>query len=181
MVRPTHLCRSRMPRVSSSPSDRLHSGRASRSSVSARPGRTRRFCSRTVPISTCRSWAPTASAQAEGYDDFLALGLIGLSYGGALLMSTYGFLAVWRRRGAAPGVAPQDGRQPTRARPRVTRLKLPRPPSEITEIRALSSLLAFDGLSAARRERGRAASRRRPCRQPPPRHHGRRSTRLTLH
>jgi NhaP-type Na+/H+ or K+/H+ antiporter len=39
-------------------------------------------------------------AQAVGYDDFLALGLIGLSYGAALLMTTYGFLAVF-----AAGVA----------------------------------------------------------------------------
>ena len=37
---------------------------------------------------------------AVGYDDFLALGLIGLSYGAALLMTTYGFLAVF-----AAGVA----------------------------------------------------------------------------
>jgi NhaP-type Na+/H+ or K+/H+ antiporter len=33
--------------------------------------------------------------QAVGYDDFLALGLIGLSYGAALLVTTYGFLAVF--------------------------------------------------------------------------------------
>ena len=39
-------------------------------------------------------------AQAVGYDDFLALGLIALSYGAALLVSTYGFLAVF-----AAGVA----------------------------------------------------------------------------
>ena len=39
-------------------------------------------------------------AQAVGYDDFLALGLIGLSYGAALLATTYGFLAVF-----AAGVA----------------------------------------------------------------------------
>jgi NhaP-type Na+/H+ or K+/H+ antiporter len=38
--------------------------------------------------------------QALGYDDFLALGLIALSYGLALLMMTYGFLAVF-----AAGVA----------------------------------------------------------------------------
>ena len=42
----------------------------------------------------------TRHAQAVGYDDFLALGLIGLSYGAALLVSTYGFLAVF-----AAGVA----------------------------------------------------------------------------
>ncbi len=30
-----------------------------------------------------------------GYDQFLALGLIGISYGGALLLATYGFLAVF--------------------------------------------------------------------------------------
>jgi len=39
-------------------------------------------------------------AQGVGYDDFLALGLIALSYGAALLASTYGFLAVF-----AAGVA----------------------------------------------------------------------------
>jgi sodium/hydrogen antiporter len=39
-------------------------------------------------------------AQAVGYDDFLALGLIALSYGTALLTSSYGFLAVF-----AAGVA----------------------------------------------------------------------------
>lgn len=39
-------------------------------------------------------------AQAVGYDDFLALGLIALSYGAALLAGTYGFLAVF-----AAGVA----------------------------------------------------------------------------
>jgi sodium/hydrogen antiporter len=39
-------------------------------------------------------------AQAVGYDDFLALGLIGLAYGAALLLNTYGFLAVF-----AAGVA----------------------------------------------------------------------------
>jgi NhaP-type Na+/H+ or K+/H+ antiporter len=33
--------------------------------------------------------------EAAGSDDFLALGLIGLSYGGALLAHTYGFLAVF--------------------------------------------------------------------------------------
>lgn len=38
--------------------------------------------------------------QAVGYDDFLALGLIALSYGTALLATTYGFLAVF-----AAGVA----------------------------------------------------------------------------
>lgn len=38
--------------------------------------------------------------QAVGYDDFLALGLIGLSYGAALLATSYGFLAVF-----AAGVA----------------------------------------------------------------------------
>jgi NhaP-type Na+/H+ or K+/H+ antiporter len=38
--------------------------------------------------------------QAVGYDDFLALGLIALSYGTALLATTYGFLAVF-----ASGVA----------------------------------------------------------------------------
>jgi NhaP-type Na+/H+ or K+/H+ antiporter len=42
----------------------------------------------------------TRHAQAVGYDDFLALGLIGLSYGAALLLATYGFLAVF-----AAGVA----------------------------------------------------------------------------
>lgn len=42
----------------------------------------------------------TRHAQALGYDDFLALGLIGLSYGAALLFTTYGFLAVF-----AAGVA----------------------------------------------------------------------------
>lgn len=39
-------------------------------------------------------------ANAVGYDDFLALGLIALSYGAALLLTTYGFLAVF-----AAGVA----------------------------------------------------------------------------
>lgn len=39
-------------------------------------------------------------AHAVGYDDFLALGLIALSYGAALLATTYGFLAVF-----AAGVA----------------------------------------------------------------------------
>lgn len=39
-------------------------------------------------------------AYAVGYDDFLALGLIALSYGAALLVTTYGFLAVF-----AAGVA----------------------------------------------------------------------------
>jgi len=38
--------------------------------------------------------------QAVGYDDFLALGLVGLSYGAALLATSYGFLAVF-----AAGVA----------------------------------------------------------------------------
>lgn len=42
----------------------------------------------------------TRHAQAVGYDDFLALGLIALSYGAALLIGTYGFLAVF-----AAGVA----------------------------------------------------------------------------
>jgi NhaP-type Na+/H+ or K+/H+ antiporter len=42
----------------------------------------------------------TRHAQAVGYDDFLALGLIGLSYGAALFLATYGFLAVF-----AAGVA----------------------------------------------------------------------------
>ncbi|MDO9434275.1 sodium:proton antiporter [Hydrogenophaga sp.] len=39
-------------------------------------------------------------SQAVGYDDFLALGLIALSYGAALLTTSYGFLAVF-----AAGVA----------------------------------------------------------------------------
>lgn len=42
----------------------------------------------------------TRHSQAVGYDDFLALGLIGLSYGAALAATTYGFLAVF-----AAGVA----------------------------------------------------------------------------
>ena len=42
----------------------------------------------------------TRHAQAVGYDDFLALGLIALSYGTAVLATTYGFLAVF-----AAGVA----------------------------------------------------------------------------
>lgn len=42
----------------------------------------------------------TRHAHAVGYDDFLALGLIALSYGAALLATTYGFLAVF-----AAGVA----------------------------------------------------------------------------
>jgi NhaP-type Na+/H+ or K+/H+ antiporter len=42
----------------------------------------------------------TRHAQAVGYDDFLALGLIALSYGTALFATTYGFLAVF-----AAGVA----------------------------------------------------------------------------
>jgi sodium/hydrogen antiporter len=42
----------------------------------------------------------TRHAQAVGYDDFLALGLIALSYGAALFAATYGFLAVF-----AAGVA----------------------------------------------------------------------------
>lgn len=45
-------------------------------------------------------WLRMRHAQAVGYDDFLALGLIGLSYGAALLATTYGFLAVF-----AAGVA----------------------------------------------------------------------------
>ncbi len=42
----------------------------------------------------------TRHANAVGYDDFLALGLIALSYGVALALTTYGFLAVF-----AAGVA----------------------------------------------------------------------------
>jgi NhaP-type Na+/H+ or K+/H+ antiporter len=42
----------------------------------------------------------TRHEHAVGYDDFLALGLIALSYGAALLATTYGFLAVF-----AAGVA----------------------------------------------------------------------------
>jgi len=42
----------------------------------------------------------TRHSQAVGYDDFLALGLIALSYGAALAATTYGFLAVF-----AAGVA----------------------------------------------------------------------------
>ncbi len=34
-------------------------------------------------------------SEAVGLDDFLALGLIGLSYGAALLIHSYGFLAVF--------------------------------------------------------------------------------------
>ena len=50
--------------------------------------------------------------QALGYDDFLALGLIALSYGLALLVAAYGFLAVF-----AAGVALRRvERQSTRAR-----------------------------------------------------------------
>ena len=56
-------------------------------------------------------------AQAVGYDDFLALGLIALSYGAALLVSHLRFPGgLCRRCGAAPGRAPRDARQPTRAR-----------------------------------------------------------------
>ncbi len=57
--------------------------------------------------------------EAVGLDDFLALGLIGLSYGAALLLHTYGFLAVFaaglalRRveRKASGGDTPTDVEQ----------------------------------------------------------------------
>ncbi|MBU4324024.1 MAG: cation:proton antiporter, partial [Gammaproteobacteria bacterium] len=53
-------------------------------------------------------------AYAVGYDDFLALGLIALSYGAALLVTTYGFLAVF-----AAGVALRqvERRETTASRP----------------------------------------------------------------
>lgn len=51
--------------------------------------------------------------EAVGLDDFLALGLIGLSYGVALVLGAYGFLAVfaaglvlWRIELEASGAAP---------------------------------------------------------------------------
>jgi NhaP-type Na+/H+ or K+/H+ antiporter len=55
----------------------------------------------------------TRHAQALGLDEFLALGLIALAYGVALLLSTYGFLAVFaaglalRRIATPPGAVPQ--------------------------------------------------------------------------
>jgi NhaP-type Na+/H+ or K+/H+ antiporter len=57
--------------------------------------------------------------EAVGLDDFLALGLIGLSYGAALLVMGYGFLAVFaaglalrriERRAAGGGEPPEDVR-----------------------------------------------------------------------
>ena len=70
-------------------------------------------------------------AQAVGYDDFLALGLIALSYGAALLVSTYGFLAVF-----AAGVALRRvERRETHASRHV--LDVPTPASEALAEQAL--------------------------------------------
>jgi NhaP-type Na+/H+ or K+/H+ antiporter len=58
----------------------------------------------------------TRHAQALGLDEFLALGLIALAYGLAVLLSTYGFLAVFaaglalRRIATPPGAMPQSAR-----------------------------------------------------------------------
>jgi NhaP-type Na+/H+ or K+/H+ antiporter len=72
--------------------------------------------------------------QAVGYDDFLALGLIALSYGAALLATTYGFLAV-----IAAGVALRRvERRETRARQRDEPDAQPQPLQTIVE-QALSN------------------------------------------
>jgi sodium/hydrogen antiporter len=63
--------------------------------------------------------------EAVGLDDFLGLGLIALSYGAALLIHTYGFLAVFAaglalRRIEMQATATQDGVQDTAPTPQPT-------------------------------------------------------------
>jgi NhaP-type Na+/H+ or K+/H+ antiporter len=71
--------------------------------------------------------------QAVGYDDFLALGLIGLAYGGALLATTYGFLAVF-----AAGVALRRvERRETHAGRHAA--DVPMPPGEVVAEQALTN------------------------------------------
>ena len=50
--------------------------------------------------------------EAVGFDEFLALGLIGISYGAALLAHAYGFLAVFAAGLALQRVRGQDGAAP---------------------------------------------------------------------
>jgi NhaP-type Na+/H+ or K+/H+ antiporter len=78
--------------------------------------------------------------QALGYDDFLALGLIALAYGLALLMMTYGFLAVFaagvalrrvERRSSRAARPHGDSPAATARRAAVTEAAaLPSPPAE---------------------------------------------------
>jgi sodium/hydrogen antiporter len=72
-------------------------------------------------------------AQAVGYDDFLALGLIALSYGAALLVSTYGFLAVFAAGVALRRVERRETRASRHAR------DVPTPGSETLVEQALSA------------------------------------------
>jgi NhaP-type Na+/H+ or K+/H+ antiporter len=82
-------------------------------------------------------------AQAVGYDDFLALGLIGLSYGAALLATTYGFLAVFaagvalrrveRRTTHAGGPKSDEGPPPTTELVEQA-LTAPEPPVEVNHV-----------------------------------------------
>jgi NhaP-type Na+/H+ or K+/H+ antiporter len=72
-------------------------------------------------------------AQAVGYDDFLALGLIGLSYGAALLMTTYGFLAVFAAGVALRRVERHETHTSRHAR------DVPAPPPEALVEQALSA------------------------------------------
>jgi len=75
----------------------------------------------------------TRHAQAVGHDDFLALGLIGLSYGAALLVTTYGFLAVF-----AAGVALRHVERRETTAGRHAR-DVPAPESEVLVEQALSA------------------------------------------
>ena len=71
----------------------------------------------------------TRHAQALGLDEFLALGLIALAYGLAVLLATYGFLAVFAAGLALRRIATPPGAQPSPPEhcPRGGRQKIPRP------------------------------------------------------
>jgi NhaP-type Na+/H+ or K+/H+ antiporter len=82
-------------------------------------------------------------SQAVGYDDFLALGLIALSYGVAILATTYGFLAVFaagvalrrveRRTTHAGGVKAEESAPPT-TEVVAQALSAPEPPLEVDHV-----------------------------------------------
>ena len=63
--------------------------------------------------------------EAVGYDNFLGLGLIGLAYGGALLLHAYGFLAVF-----AAGLALRQVEQQATA----TAIRMPVPAAQATAV-----------------------------------------------
>ena len=63
--------------------------------------------------------------EAVGYDNFLGLGLIGLAYGGALLLHAYGFLAVF-----AAGLALRQVEQQATA----TATRMPVPAAQATAV-----------------------------------------------